>query len=528
MAVRRRFDLVRLVRMETVLARFTGRFWFLRGAACVAAAVVMCFDVAWTGSVAAQTAPAVAATSGSGPGYRTDQILVKPKAGVSERTLRDFHARRGAEVLWTFRGMGGIQVLRLPKGETVEHFIAAYQQSGLVEYAEPDYEAHTFGTTPNDPRYLDGTLWALNNYGQNGGTPHADIDAPDGWAVLNSASNIVVAVLDTGVRSTHEDLASNMWVNPYDGSHGTNAIAGNTDSNDEGGGHGTMVAGILGAVGNNGKGVVGVAWRVQIMACTCFSPTGMGNMSAILACMEYAQNNGARIINASWGAPSSLSLSNAIVSAGGAGIIFVAACGNNATNIDVNPVYPASWHLDNIVSVAYTTRNDTLAALSNYGPTNVALAAPGDDIYSTFAATDSYYYTNSGTSMAVPYVVGTFALMLVKYPTETYQQIIARVLNGTDPLPSLAGKCVTGGRLNLRKALSPPMVLTAIAGAGGGPFALSVSAGANRTCVIQVSRDLGAWSPIYTNTTSAGGTFEFTDSGSTNSDSRFYRAVSTP
>jgi len=338
--------------------------------------------------------------------------------------------------------------------------------------------------------------------------------------VQTSASNILVAVLDTGVRYTHEDLASNMWVNPNDGSHGLNVLAGTTDPNDDGG-HGTMVAGVLGAVGNNGKGVVGVAWKAQIMACKCFNSSGVGAMSDVVTCLDYAQTNGARLINASWGFnPDSQALSNAILSVRNAGIIVVAACGNSGTNIDLNPSWPASYHFDNIVSVAYTTRNDTLAAPSNYGPTSVHLAAPGEQIYSTTGFTgstsDSLYAQNSGTSFSAPYVTGTLALMLAKFNTESYQMVIGRLFTATDPLPSLAGKCTTGGRL-----------LAAIP-ASAGPFQLRLSAAPNLACTIQVSTNLSAWSPIFTNTTSPNGTFAFTDYGSTNVVRRFYRAVSAP
>src|SRR5206468_9504806 len=113
-----------------------------------------------------------------------------------------------------------------------------------------------------------------------------------------------------------------------------------------------------------------------------------------------------------------------------------------------------------------------------------------------WGATDSFYFSSTGSSFAAPYVTGALALMLAKYPTETHQQIIARVLAATDPLPALAGKCVTGGRLNLRKALSPPISLTAIPTVGGGPFQLRVSAGPNRTCIVQFTSNLPAWSPI--------------------------------
>jgi subtilisin family serine protease len=404
----------------------------------------------------------------------------------------------------------------VPAGETVSGLIAKYQQSGLVEFAEPDYIGHV-AVIPNDRYYTNGTLWGLNK-----------IEAPQAWDVLTSASNIVVAVLDTGVRSTHEDLKSNMWVNVQDGGHGWNALTGTNNPSDEGGtGHGTMVAGVLGAMGNNTKGVVGVAWRVQIMDCKCFNSVGVGTVSACLTCFDYARTNGARIINASWGFTNSLALSNGVYSLRDAGIIVVAACGNGATNIDVSPTFPASYPLDNVVSVAATASDDTLASFSNYGATSVHLGAPGVSITSTWIPTDSYYLSDSGTSLAAPYVSGALALMLAEYPGESYQQVINRVLKATDPLPSLAGKCVTGGRLNLRKALTP-IRLTGFAAANNGPFQLHLSAATNLTCVIQVSADLAGWLPVFTNTTSPSGTFDFTDNQSTNSPRRFYRAVVSP
>ena len=458
--------------------------------------------------------PACLAQTPAASDYQDDQILIKPKPGTGLTALANFHSARKGEVLKTFPRIGNLQIIRVPKGETVQTFLSQYEQSGLVEFAEPDYFGQVF-TTPNDPRFVNHTLWGLDK-----------IAAPGGWDVLTSASNIVVAVIDTGVRYTHEDLAANMWVNPNDGSHGLNVVAGTTDPNDDNG-HGTMVAGVLGAVGNNGKGVVGVAWRTQIMACKCFNNFAIGSISAVITGMDYARTNGARIINASWGFTNSLSLSNAVYSLRDSNIIVVAACGNSSINIDLSPTFPAGYDFDNIVSVASTTNNDTLSAFSNYGPTRVHLAAPGDNIYSTWSPTDSFYQTGSGTSFAAPYVVGTLALMLTKYPAETYQQIIARLLNATDPLPGLAGKCVTGGRLNLRNALNPPIKLTAFPATNGMPFQLRLSSGASRTCVIQVSTNLLGWTPIFTNTTSAAGLFYFADTASTNSVQRFYRATST-
>jgi len=450
-----------------------------------------------------------------------------PKTGIHPATLANFHAAQSAMVLRAFEGIGGLQVLQLPEGATVENFVARYEQSGLVEFAERDY-ARQLELSPNDPYYANGTLWGLNNFGQSGGVADADIDAAEGWDVLTSAGDIVVAVLDTGVLHTHEDLATNMWVNPLDGSPGWNAL---TDTNNpaDGDGHGTLVSGIIGAAGDNGKGVAGVAWRVQIMAGKCFNTLGeVGFDSDVIACIEFARTNGARIVNASFsGTGFSQALSNAIYSARDAGIIFVASAGNNGADVDAFPRYPACYDIDNIVSVAATTRSDSLWPSSNYGATNVDLAAPGHQIYSTFFINNSFYLGPvAGTSLAAPYVTGTFALMLAKFPTETHQQIIARVLNATDPLPALAGKCVTGGRLNLRKALSPPINLTVIPATSDEPFRLRVFGGPGRTCVIEASTNLTNWTPAFTNITSTSGAFHFTDGQSTNLPHRFFRVVS--
>jgi subtilisin family serine protease len=467
------------------------------------------------------------------PAYRADRILIKPKAGINRAVLDNFHLTRRADVLRTFDGIGHLQVLSVPEGETAPSLITQYQKSGLVEFAEPDYEIHA-AATPNDPKYLDGTLWGLNNTGQNGGTAGADIDAPEGWDVLTSASNIVVALMDSGIRYTHQDLASNMWVNPVDGSHGWNAIATNNNPNDDNG-HGTLIAGVLGAVGNNGIGVVGVAWQVQMMACKCLNSSNTGSDSDLIACIDFARTNGARIINASLDSTGvSLAVSNAIVSARDAGIIFVASAGNNAANIDVTPHYPACYNIDNIVSVAYTTRTDALGSFSDYGAMNVALAAPGDQMYSTYSASDSSYYPPSGlginlagTSFAAAYVSGACALLMAQYPSDSYQEIISRLLNSTDPLPSLTGKCRTGGRLNLRKALRTIRVATIPTGSGV-PFQLLVSGGLNRTCTVEATTNLIDWSSIFTNTTLMDGTFDFADDQSTNWPQRFYRATASP
>src|SRR6266568_3947548 len=386
---------------------------------------------------------------------RSDRILVKPRAGVDLSLL---HLSLGVQVLNTFSAIGNLQICQVPVGTTADQLIPIYVQSGLVEYAEADFIVQAL-LAPNDFRYQDGSLWGLHNIGLLGGTPGADIHAPEAWDTQSTASNVVVAVIDTGVRYTHEDLAANIWVNPADGSHGTNAIAGTTDPNDDQG-HGTHVSGTIGAVGNNSGGVVGVTWRVQLMACKFLDAQGNGSISDAISCIDFARSHGANIINASWGSTTftSSALHDAVQSARDAGIIWVAAAGNSGADNDATPLYPASYEFDNIIAVAATTRTDDLANFSNYGATNVDLGAPGASIFSTGNLSDSDYSYVDGSSFSAAHVSGACAIVWAHFPTDDYHQVVNRILSGVDPLPSLAGKCVTGGRLNLFKALgaAPP------------------------------------------------------------------------
>jgi len=420
----------------------------------------------------------VAVSAWAEPKFVEGQILVKPKAGATEK-VKAAHKQFGGEVVETFKNLGDIQVVRIPKGKTVAEAVAHYKKLADVEFAEPDYIV-SINLTPNDPKFTDGTLWGMHNTGQSGGTADADIDAPEAWNTRTDASSTIVAVIDTGVRYTHEDLAGNMWKNPGEtgldangNDKATNGIDddGNGlvddvygakyvgvqisgDPNDDNG-HGSHVSGTIGGFGNNGKGVVGVCWRVKIMALKFLNSAGSGSSSDAIKCINYAIAKGAHVLSNSWGGGGySTSLYNAINSARNAGIIFVAAAGNNGANNDATPFYPASYNLDNIISVAATDRNDALASFSNYGATSVDIGAPGVSIYSTVRTSDTAYATYSGTSMACPHVAGAVALVKAEFPTLTYSQLRSRILTNVDVIASLTGKCVSNGRLNLHKALT--------------------------------------------------------------------------
>lgn len=471
--------------------------------------------------------------------FRTDRILIQPRPAVAA-AREQFQRAEGLRVRRDFPRLGGIQVLEVPVGIEVTRLVERLRASGLVEAADLDHIVRV-AATPNDPSLLNGLQWGLNNDGTAGGVPGADINALAGWDTLSSASNIIVAVIDSGARYTHQDLAANMWVNTgeipgngrdddhngvKDDIYGINAIGllpGGNPLDDLG--HGTAVAGVIGAVGNNGLGVSGVAWQVRVMACKFFDASNSSYSDAI-ECFNYAKDNGARIINFSFVDTVYNSVFySALQACRNAGIIVVAAAGNDTINNDVTPHYPASFQLDNIVSVAASTRSDTLASFSNYGGTNVDLAAPGQDIYLVSRGSDSSYVWNSGTSFAAPQVAGALALTLARFPTNTYRQNIDRLLASTDPLPALKGKCVTGGRLNLAKLLAGwPPNLERVAGGVTNVMQLRLRGEPWTGYVLESSTSLTNWSGLATNVTGADGTTLFSRTNALAPSGRFYRA----
>ena len=395
------------------------------------------------------------------------QIMVGMNGPVGNLAEKMDQIYPGAEVLHEYHGINAI-LLELPEGESVDQGIQHMQDLAGVRYAEPDYQHHYMQTFPNDPDF--GELWGLHNEGQTGGTTDADIDAPEAWDITTGSSEVVAGVIDSGVQYSHPDLQDNMWRNPGE-------IPGNDIDDDENGyiddvygwdfynndndpwdslGHGTHVAGTIGAVGNNETGVTGINWNVQIAALKVGDNQGLST-SAIVEAIEYAVDMGFEVTNNSYGgAFFTQAERDAIAYANEHDQLFVAAAGNGGMDgigddIDAEPVYPAAFDLDNIISVAATDHNDDLAVFSNFGETSVDLAAPGVNILSTVPG--SAYEYLQGTSMAAPHVTGAVALMNAYNGGATGAEVKSAIMNGVDEIGSLDGLMVTGGRLNLHKAL---------------------------------------------------------------------------
>jgi subtilisin family serine protease len=403
-----------------------------------------------------------AAKEATGPEAAPGRLIAKFKAGAANNARGLLVARHGLREVAALRGIGAFVLEFADEARDPHAVAAALRDSELVEYAEPDYVLRA-ARLPSDPLFPE--LWGLHD-----GADH-DIDAPQAWDVTTGDPAVVVGVIDTGIAYTHPDLAANMWRNLgevpgnfldddrngwVDDVYGVDCVNGDGDPLDDHD-HGSHVAGTIGAVANNGRGVVGVAWDVRLMALKFLAADGSGLTSDAVECLDYARSMRLRGVNVrltsnSWGGTGqSQALSDAIRRAADAGILFVAAAGNAATNSDTEPFYPAAHPHPEILSVAATSRSDALASFSNYGPRSVDLAAPGVGILSTVRS--GSYGSFSGTSMATPHVAGAAALVFARNPGASPLGVKAAILNGVDPLPSLAGRLVSGGRLDARRAL---------------------------------------------------------------------------
>jgi len=375
----------------------------------------------------------------------------------------------GGGLGWRTTSLGtGIELLVAP-GVTTADMLAWAGRTPAIVSIEPD-RALTPRAIPDDTSF--DALWGLHNTGRLGGVTSADIDAPAAWDVTTGSRSVVVAVIDSGLDVTHPDLAANVWTNPreiagdgldndgngfVDDVHGWDFANHDADPADDDG-HGTHVAGTIGAVGDNAIGVTGVNWQVSIMGLKFLDAAGNGFTSNAVAAVTYAtrmrRDFGVNVvaINASWGGGArSKALAAAIAAGGRAGILFVTAAGNESSNNDRTPAYPANYGDDAVISVAAIDRSNRLAAFSNFGATTVDLAAPGVAIRSTVPG--GGYATFSGTSMAVPFVTGTVALLAAANPRATAADIRRAILSTTRPVAALAGKVVSGGLLNAAAAV---------------------------------------------------------------------------
>lgn len=389
--------------------------------------------------------------------YVPNQVLVRLNEGTREA---DLEALKGTLKAVTLKRAQKNKIELWQISElSVEEVVQRYQNDSRISYIEPNYLLHLTDMVPDDPSFPE--LWGLHQTADE--AVDADIDAAEAWT-LETGSDVIVAVLDTGVDYAHEDLAANMWVNPneipdngldddnngyIDDVHGYDFYNDDGDPMDDNN-HGTHVAGTIAAVGNNGIGVTGVSWSARIMSLKICNASGACPLSDAILAIEYATLMGAQVSNNSWGSSFySLALYDAVAETNESDHLFVAAAGNNGRDIDEQPFYPAAYDLEHVISVAATNQNNQLASFSNYGAMSVDVGAPGRSIYSTKAG-DTYGFS-SGTSMAAPYVAGLASLLWSRYPDFSQQLIKQRILSTVEPIEGLA--TLSGGKINAYQAL---------------------------------------------------------------------------
>ena len=413
------------------------------------------------------------ATADQGRAHVPNELLVKFKAGASEeakaRVLANISGKVSEKILTKAMERAGekegVLVVRTPINAL--EAIAKAKGLGEVEYAEPNF-IYTHNATSNDTYYTNGSLWGMKgNFGSA---------AETAWAAGKTGSaTVYIGIIDEGYMYTHEDLAVNAGTNPQetagngvddddngyvDDVYGWDFDGGNNSVFDGAGDdHGTHVAGTIGAAGGNGKGVAGVNWSVKMLSAKFLGRNGGTTANAIKA-VDYFTNlklAGVNIVatNNSWGGGGfSQALQDAITRAEKADVLFIAAAGNDGLNTESSTSYPSGYPNANIIAVASITSTGAISSFSNYAATKVDIGAPGSNIYSTLPVSSkgkvvSSYGSYNGTSMATPHVSGAAALYAAAHPGSSAATIKAAILNSAVPTPSLSGKCVTGGRLNV-------------------------------------------------------------------------------
>jgi len=395
-----------------------------------------------------------------------DHVMIRLNSDTEKEKLDALVQAHGLTIRKAMK-MPGCYLISIPDESTdaLPRLLALLgQEKTLIRYVEPDYVVRSQQTLPNDPQF--GLLWGL----YNSATPGTDISAPQIWDLTTGDQQMVIGGIDTGMDYHHPDLVSNIWHNLAESTNGLdndgngyvgdvvgwNFVADNNAPMD-GHGHGTHTAGTIGAVGNNGTGVVGVNWHCQLMPLKFLDDYGSGVISDATDALHYVANLrrrgvNIRVTNNSWGGGSfSATFQEALAENASLGILFIAAAGNDNSNNDSTPSFPSSYTNANIIAVAATDSSNARASFSNYGSNSVHLAAPGVNTYSTLYG--GRYGYMSGTSMATPHVSGVAALLCSLWPSARAEDIKDAILKGVDVIPALIGKTITGGRLNAYKSV---------------------------------------------------------------------------
>ncbi len=411
-------------------------------------------------------------------GFMDGQMIVKFQDWVPRTDQLSILEQNSLKVVYSYPVIRGFFVsfdAKIPVATMIDRFKAM----GIVKWVQANALGHRSQTLPNDPSFSQS--YALHNTGQtiggNTGTSDADMDVPEAWDLITDASNVAIAIVDSGCRLTHQDLSSNLWQNPAE-------IAGNNIDDDGNGkiddvvgwdflgndnnpsdqdGHGTNVAGCVGMRGNNGVGSSGVCWKAQMMILKDGNAIPQVALSA--AGIEYAAMNGAVTCNFStgYGGGSFPVLQAAVNVAQSAGMIICVAAGNSSTNLNSTNDAPATYTNDNLIVVAATDNDDNLTSFSNFGNTHVDLAAAGLSIFTTSRFNNSAYSFVAGTSFSAPLTTGCVGLIRAYNPGASYQTVRNALISTCDTKSSLTGKVASNGRINLFAALN------SVGPATGGP-----------------------------------------------------------
>jgi RHS repeat-associated protein len=386
--------------------------------------------------------------------HRNGELLVRFRAGIPEQVKDAILTSHGARRKKHLSGESGIEKLQLSAGRDLRLAAIQLLMDPQVEFAEPNFLISKDDLNPNDPQF--DRQWALRNIGQEGGQFGSDIKVTSAWETTTGSSNTVIAVIDSGIDFTHPELKTNRWTNPHPSLnrdvHGWDYVDDTNEIKDEHG-HGTAIAGIIAAQGNNGLGISGVMWRAGLMSLRVLDNTGTGDIANAVEAIDYAITHGAQVINLSWGtAGNSIALKDAIERAMRRNVVVVCSAGNSGHDIDVDAYYPASFSLGNLISVAASDGFDQLPAWSNWGTRKVSIAAPGTNILTTQRG--GGYWTVSGTSASAPIVSGVVGLLKTARPQAPVSVVTKAIAESVRPSAGLQGKVASGGVLDAAAALA--------------------------------------------------------------------------